>query len=102
MIMEEEKLYNLVVREDDFGVSFVSEAHWGSGSYSDEFLVWVSYYFVEDFFDELKGIFGYGLFDDGGFEGNFQADGICINLVDALQGYGIDFEELFPRDDFSH
>lgn len=45
--------------------------------------------------ESMKRIFGIGIFDDGSFNGDFQEDGVCINLVEMIEGYGIDLKDIF-------
>lgn len=84
--------------EDDEDISYVSEFGWVNDK---EFLVWVNYMWLTDFLDRLKQIFGYGIFDDGGFNGNIQDDSICIDLCKVVGG-DIDMEEVFSKDKYQH
>lgn len=86
-------------RESEYEMNYVDELGWINDK---QFCVLVPYLFVREFTEGLKKIFGYGLFDDGGFDCNMQFDGICIVLNDALSGYGIDFEEVFPKEKYRH
>ncbi|WP_039233371.1 hypothetical protein [Clostridium novyi] len=98
--MEELELYKLLVTEDnEHKTALADELGWIS---DDEFLVWVSYLWIKEFIESLKKIFGEGIFDDGIFNGNFQSDGICINLEEILEGYDIDLKKLFPVDKYKH
>lgn len=85
--------------ENEYEMNYVDELGWIDDK---QFCVWVPYLFVQEFMEALKKIFGYGLFDDGGFDCNMQSDGICIVLNDVLSGYGIDFEEAFPKESYPH
>ena len=42
------------------------------------------------------------IFDEGGFEATIGPGYVCIDLVDVLSGYDIDFEEVFPKSKFTH
>jgi hypothetical protein len=66
-----------------------------------QFCVWVNYFRLDDFMDRAKSIFGYGMFDDGGFDSNMQYNGVCIDLCEMLERY-IDIEEVFPKDKYQH
>ena len=93
------ELYKLIMTPDpeDKDFSYVSEMGW----VKDMFLVWIDYIHLSDFMERLKEIFGYGLFDDGGFDCNMQSDGVCIDLCEAL-GYALDIETVFPKDKYQH
>lgn len=92
------ELYKIIKEGGSYGNPYVSEFGWIS---SGEFCVWVDYYCLNDFMEKLKEIFGYGMFDDGGFDANMQIDGVCIVLNDVLNGY-VDIEEVFPKDKYRH
>lgn len=94
---QELELYKLCVGEHEES-KYVSELGWVS---DEEFLVWISYLWVDDFMRELKRIFGYGIFDDGSFDANMQSDGICIDLCKAV-GCCLDVEEVFPKAKYQH
>ena len=87
------ELYKLITGKDESGFCYVDELGWINDT---QFCVWVSNYFFKDFIDGLTEIFGYGLYDDGGFDGNIQSDCVCIDLCEVLGNYGIDFKEVFP------
>lgn len=93
------ELYKLIMTPDleDLDLSYIDEMGW----VDDMFLVWVSYIWLSDFIEGLKGIFGYGLFDDGGFNANMQSDGVCIDLCEALGSY-ISIENVFSKDKYRH
>lgn len=97
------ELYKLIVTPDeiDFGFSYVSEFGWIN---DNEFCIWVNYCSLNEFMDRLIDIFGYGMFDDGGFNGNMQSDCACIDLCEALEGYMDieEIEEVFPKDKYQH
>lgn len=95
------ELYKLIITPDeqDSNFSYVSELGWVN---DNEFCVWIYYWDVEEFVKRLKEIFGYRMFDDGGFDANMQNDGICIVLNEALDGYDMDFETIFPKEKYSH
>lgn len=96
--MDELKLYKLLVTEDnEHGIVLAEEIRWVS---EDELLIWVSYTWIKELMDSLKSMFGYSMFDDGGFEGNFQESGVCIDLVKALDGYGLELKDVFPPDKY--
>lgn len=42
---------------------------------------------LKEFMDALRKMFGYEMFDNGGFNANMQPDGVCINLYEALGSY---------------
>jgi len=95
---DELRLYKLIVEEDEDKWSGVSEYGWVN---DDEFIVWVYHFSVEHFIEELNNIFGYGLFEDGGFRVNVQRDYMCFDLCEILESY-IDLEKLFPKEKFRH
>lgn len=90
---DELRLYKLIEEID-----LVQERGWIS---TGEFCVWISWMEVYDFMSGLKDIFGYGLFDDGGFDANVQDECICISLSDALGGF-LSLEDVFPVDEYQH
>lgn len=96
---EELQLFKLITNPDeqDEDFSYIDEFGW----VNDEFYIWINYWHLGKFINKLREIFGYGIFDDGGFDGNIQEYGVCINLVDALDGY-VDLEEVFPKDKYQH
>lgn len=95
------KLYKLIMHPDEEfnDISYVDEFGWVN---EKQFCVWISYVWIKEFIDGLKEIFGYGLFDDGTFNGNMQSFCICIDLCAALDGYDIDLERIFPKDKYEH
>ena len=93
----EVELYKLVTGSED-RVCCPTEVHWWG---DDELLLWVPYYCIEDFFKKMKEIFGRDFLDDGGVEAKLQCDGICFDLVEALCGYDIVLEDIFPKDKFN-
>lgn len=98
--MDELRLYKLVMSPypEDLDTGYVSEMGWIN---DESFCVWIDYMWLEDFISDLKKIFGYGIFDDGGFTADMQSDGVCIDLCEALGEY-IDLEDVFPKEDFKH
>lgn len=88
------ELYQLITDEE-----YVDELGWVT---DNEFCVWVKYVWMHVFMERLTEIFGYGIFDDGAFNANMQSDSTCIVLNDVLCGYGVDFEEVFPKDKYTH
>ena len=91
------EIYKLIKGDND--VSRASEYGWVNDS---EFLVWIDYSDVGDFMAEATKVFGYSLFDDGGFDVRAQADGICFDLNKMLEGYGLELEDIFPKDENEH
>ena len=89
-------LYKICCTSDDeeYPECLVEESRWIGDK---KFCVWVSWFFIEDFIKELLRIFGYAIFDDGGFNVNIQADSVCIDLCEAV-GHCIDLEEVFPKE----
>lgn len=93
------ELYKLCYTDDnEYGICIVDELGWIS---DNEFCVWVSYLYLKEFMNKLKELFGYGIFDDGGFDANIQADCVCIDLCEAIGNF-IDIEEVFPKDKYEH
>ena len=98
--MEELELYKLLTTEDnEYEAVLADDLVWVS---NNEFLVWISYIYIKEFIESLKKIFGEGLFDDGAFDGNFQSDGVCLNLQEILEGYDVDLKKIFPIDRYKH
>lgn len=92
-------LYKLCCTNDnDYESDMVDELGWINDK---EFCVWVPYLYLEEFMDTLTKIFGYGIFDDGGFDANMQSDCVCIDLCKALDAY-MDLEAVFPKDEYKH
>jgi hypothetical protein len=93
------ELYKLCYTDDnEYGICIVDELGWIS---DNKFCVWVSYLYLKEFMNKLKELFGYGIFDDGGFDANIQADCVCIDLCEAIGNF-IDIEEVFPKDKYEH
>ena len=68
------ELYKLCYTDDnEYGICIVDELGWIS---DNEFCVWVSYLYLKEFMNKLKELFGYGIFDDGGFDAN--TSGLCL------------------------
>lgn len=63
--------------------------------------VWINYRNVDDFMGRAIEIFGYGMFDDGGFNSNMQGDGVCIDLCKMLGEY-LTIEKVFPKEKYQH
>ena len=98
--MEEIKLYKLLLTEDnEHETALADEIRWIS---KDKLLIWVPYLWINEFMTSIKEIFGEGMFDDGGFNGNFQRDCICIDLKEMLQDYNLNFESIFPVNEYSN
>lgn len=92
------ELYKLIMEGNSCGFPYVEEFGWISAG---EFCVWVSYLWFNDFMNDLKGIFGNGMFDDGGFDANMQKDCVCINMCQAVGNY-LEIEEAFPKEKYQH
>lgn len=91
------RVYKLIATDDNpYKINLVDEYRW-LGKY--QFCVWVSYIWLNEFIEELKDILSEGMFDDGGFDGNFQYDCVCLNLSNIVDAYGIDLEEIFPYEE---
>lgn len=90
--MTELNLYKLVNSD------IVTEKGWINDS---EFCVWVNYIVLDEFVEELKKLFGNGIFDDGGFNANMQEYGVCIDLC-AVVTDDIDMKEVFPVVEYQH
>ena len=83
----EVEFYKLVKESE-----LVSEYGWIN---KEEFCVWVDYINLHDFMEEVKKVFGYGMFDEGGFDANMQGDCLCIDVCEMLDGY-LSVEDVFP------
>ena len=90
--MTELNLYKLVNSD------IVTEKGWINDS---EFCVWVNYIALDEFVEELKKLFGNGIFDDGGFNANMQEYGVCIDLCSVVTD-DIDMKEVFPVVEYQH
>ena len=88
------ELFKLITEE-----KYVDEFGWISDG---SFCIWVDYFCIHEFMKRFKMIFGEGIFDDGGFDGNMQRDCVCIAIDEALEGYDIDLESIFPKDKYEH
>jgi hypothetical protein len=84
-----------IVTEDE---TYIEEFGWVSDT---QFFVWIRYYDLDDFMARMKDIFGYSLFDDGGFDANMQYNGVCIDLCEMLGDY-LDLEDVFPKGKYQH
>ena len=91
------ELYKLITEKED-ECSYVSEMGWVSDT---EFCVWVYYHDLLDFMDKAEEIFGYEMFDDGGFNANMQSDCVCIDLCKMLESY-LNIEDVFPKEKYQH
>ena len=98
--MRELELYKLLVipNEKDKDFSYIMEMGWVN---SDEFCVWVAFDKLKSFVEELKTIFGAGLFDEGGFTGNIQEDCICFDLCAAV-GDLVNISKIFSKEEYKH
>lgn len=93
------ELYKLLLTEDnEHETALAEEIRWVSGN---KLLILVSYLWLNEFMTSMKEMFGCGIFDDGGFNGDFQEDGVCIDLEEMIGGYGVDLKELFPPKKYS-
>lgn len=94
------ELYKLIIRPDesDSDMCYVQELGWINDK---QFCVWIDYLVLSEFICRLKDIFGYGIFDDCGFNGNMQSDCVCIDLCEAIESY-VDIEAVFPKDKYKH
>lgn len=94
------ELYKLIMTPDEshLDFSYISEFGWINDK---EFCVWVGYIWLDHFMNGLKEIFGNGLFEDGGFNGNMREDCVCIDLCSALDGC-LDIEDVFPKEKYKH
>lgn len=95
------ELYKLIMHpeEDDPDFRCVDEFGWIN---NDEFCVWISHRVWDDFMDRFKKIFGLEIFDDGGIAAQIQEDDICFDLQAAVEPYGVNLEEVFPKNKYEH
>lgn len=95
------ELYKLIMQpdEDDPDISWVDEFGWICG---EEFCVWVNLLFLKDFMERFKEIFGSEVFDEGGIHAKIQDDCVCFALEDIMEGYGVELENVFPKDKYKH
>lgn len=95
------ELYKLIMQpdEDDPDVSWVDEFGWIC---EEEFCVWVNLLFFEDFMERFKDIFGSEVFDEGGIRSKIQEDCVCFALEDIMEWYGVELENVFPKDKYKH
>ena len=70
---QELELYKLIMNpdEEDEDFSYIDEFGW----IKDGFYIWINYWHLGEFISKLRNIFGYGIFDDGSFDGNIQEYG---------------------------
>lgn len=66
----------------------------------DEFCVWLYLFELDDFVKSISDIFGDYVFDEGGYEIILMKDCVCINLTGMLDE--VEFEGVFPKDEFKH
>lgn len=98
--MRDMELYKLLVTEDnEYETALAYELGWFS---DNEFLVWISYLWIREFVESLKKLFGEGMFDDGAFDGNFQSNGVCLDLEKILGNYDIDLKLIFPQKKYKY
>lgn len=95
------ELYKLIMHpeEDDPDFQYVDEFGWIN---NDEFCVWISHRVWNDFMDQFKKIFGLEISDDGGIAAQIQEDDICFDLQAAVEPYGVNIEEVFPKNKYEH
>ncbi len=95
------ELYKLIMQpdEDDPDISWVDEFGWICG---EEFCVWVNILFFKDFMERFKEIFGSEVFDEGGIHAKIQEDCVCFALEDIMEWYGVELENVFPKDKYKH
>ena len=95
------ELYKLIMHpdEDDPDISWVDEFGWICG---EEFCVWVNILFFKDFMERFKEIFGSEVFDEGGIHAKIQEDCVCFALEDIMEWYGVELENVFPKDKYKH
>lgn len=97
--MRELELYKLLLTEDNqHETELAQEIRWVS---DDELLVWVSYSWIKEFIESIEKMFGTTIFDDGGFNGNFQYDCVCFDLEKILGEYDIDLKSVFPLEKYN-
>ena len=77
----------------------IEDARWIS---DNEFIVWIYYFNLDDFIDNIKEDFGTYPFDDGGFDKVVMFDNmIAIDLSSLLHGcFTEHFSEIFPYKDY--
>ena len=77
----------------------IEDARWIS---DEEFIVWIYYFNLDDFIDNIKEDFGTYPFDENGFDDVVMFDNmIAINLCSFLQGYFTEhFSTIFPYSDY--
>ena len=94
-------LYKLIMNPEEDGrdISYVDEFGWISNT---EFCVWISLFWFKEFVDGLNQIFGYGLFDDGGIEATIGSNYVVIDLAAYVEGYGVEIENMFPKEKYRH
>lgn len=71
------ELYKLIIRpyESDSDICYAQEFGWINDR---QFCIWIDHLALNEFMCRLKNIFGYGIFDDGGFNGNMQENCVCV------------------------
>ena len=87
------ELYKLINDEE-----LVSEFGWCSDG---SCYTWVDYRNLEEFMGKAIETFGYGIFDDGGFNANMQSDGVCFDLCEMVGSY-MTVEDVFPKEKYKH
>ena len=52
--------------------------------------------------ERFKEIFGSEVFDEGGIHAKIQEDCVFFALEDIMEGYGVELENVFPKDKYKH
>ena len=89
---KELELYKLIT-EGEFECGWISDT---------EFLLWVSHCELGDFVTNIVELFGSGMLEAGNFDINLQEYCVCMDLTAMLYCSDVDFERVFPREEFKH
>lgn len=93
------KLYKVLATDDNkYETALSDEIRWIN---NEKLLVWIPYMWIDEFINEIKEMFGITIFDEGGFNGNFQEDCICIDLEETIGYCDIDLKSIFPFEKYS-
>lgn len=66
----------------------------------DDVFVWIPLYEMEDFHNLIKG--SGNLLDEGGIECQLLPNCICFEMAHICSHYGIELEDVFPREKPDH
>jgi hypothetical protein len=93
MNKKEQELFDLITKNEYIGIyklGWVSE---------NDFTVRVYHFGLSNFINKIIDLFGYGVFDNGGFNASVKENNCYIDLCEMLDGYA-NIENVFPEEQF--